>query len=198
MEGDRMSLSSMGSRHQFERPGADIRKTGFLKKLKSHRPQTQKKKFFVLRSTSASGPARLEYYDSEKKFKSGSPPKRSIQLHTCFNINRRSDPSVYGGSSSSSGGKHSRCGFVLHLNDESFTVFAENDEELEAWLSMLLDYQNEYLPDGDMCREHYGLQIVAFDILKENRHFCSVDMIEFLIIPGKSIDRFSASQDSSH
>ena len=124
--------------------------------FQSHRPQTLKKKFFVLRSTSASGPARLEYYDSEKKFKSGSPPKRSIQLHTCFNINRRSDPSVSGGGGSNSGGKHGRFGIVLYLSDESFTVVAENEEELEAWLSMLLDYQNEYLPDGDMCREHYG------------------------------------------
>lgn len=150
-----MSLSSIQSGRQFERPGADIRKTGFLKKLKSHRPQTLKKKFFVLRSTSASGPARLEYYDSEKKFKSGSPPKRSIQLHTCFNINRRSDPSVYGGPSSGGGGKHGRHGIVLYLSDESFTVVAESEEELDTWLTMLLDYQNEFLPDGDMQREHY-------------------------------------------
>ncbi|GFO04453.1 insulin receptor substrate 1 [Plakobranchus ocellatus] len=158
MDADRMSVSSMGVRHLFERPGSDIRKTGFLKKLKSHRPQTLKKKYFVLRSTSASGPARLEYYDSEKKFKSGSPPKRSIQLHTCFNINRRSDSSIHqhGGSSSSSSGKNFRNGLVLYMSDESFTVVAESEEEMEAWLTMLLEYQNEYLPDGDMHREHYG------------------------------------------
>jgi hypothetical protein len=38
--------------------------------------QTMKKKFFVLRREGAKFPARLEYYDTEKKLKSGQPPKR--------------------------------------------------------------------------------------------------------------------------
>lgn len=35
-----------------------------------------KKKYFILRGESESGPSRLEYYDSEKKWKAGHPPKR--------------------------------------------------------------------------------------------------------------------------
>lgn len=35
-----------------------------------------KKKFFVLRGDSPDIPARLEYYDSEKKWKANHPPKR--------------------------------------------------------------------------------------------------------------------------
>lgn len=38
--------------------------------------QTMKKKYFVLRRDSAEVPARLEYYDSEKKFKANLAPKR--------------------------------------------------------------------------------------------------------------------------
>ncbi|WAR16468.1 IRS1B-like protein [Mya arenaria] len=41
-----------------EAPGSDIVKQGLLKKLK-----TMKKKYFILRSTSSSGPSRLDYYD---------------------------------------------------------------------------------------------------------------------------------------
>ena len=60
-------------------------------------PQTGKRKYFVLRSTSSSGPARLEYFDSEKKYKAGTPAKRAIHLHTCFNINKSSDSRQSGG-----------------------------------------------------------------------------------------------------
>ena len=50
-----------------------------------------KKKFFVLREESETGPSRLEYYDSEKKFLSGTVPKQPIVLRSCFDINRKSD-----------------------------------------------------------------------------------------------------------
>ncbi|KAL3196022.1 hypothetical protein MRX96_045412 [Rhipicephalus microplus] len=53
----------------------DIQKTGYLRKLK-----TMKKKFFVMRKESEAGPARLECYDSEKKWKAGALPKRTIAL----------------------------------------------------------------------------------------------------------------------
>lgn len=47
-------------------------KIGYLKKNKSMR-----KKFFVLREeTIYSGPARLEYYESEKKWRNNAPPKK--------------------------------------------------------------------------------------------------------------------------
>ncbi|CAG5133314.1 unnamed protein product, partial [Candidula unifasciata] len=138
MEFDQQSISSTGSRHTFERPGSDIKLAGYLKKLK-----TMKKKYFVLRSTSSSGPARLEYYDSEKKFKAGQPPKRPIHLHTCFNINKKAD------------GRHGKYGIALYTSEECFTVLADSEKQQEAWLSVILEFQNEYLPDGDMHKEHY-------------------------------------------
>ncbi|BFZ11299.1 hypothetical protein BsWGS_14338 [Bradybaena similaris] len=139
MDFDQQSISSTGSRqHTFERPGSDIKLAGYLKKLK-----TMKKKYFVLRSTSSSGPARLEYYDSEKKFKAGQLPKRSIHLHTCFNINKKSDS------------RHGKHGIALYTSEDCFTVLAESEKQQEAWLGVILEFQNEYLPDGDMHKEHY-------------------------------------------
>lgn len=134
MDFDRVSQT--GGR-LFERPGSDIRITGYLKKFK-----TMKKKFFILRSTSSSGPARLEYYDSEKKFNAGHQPKRSIHLHTCFNINRKSD------------GRH-KFAIALYTNEECFSVVCDNERELDMWLSGMLEFQNEYVRDDERCREHY-------------------------------------------
>ncbi|XP_046584232.1 LOW QUALITY PROTEIN: uncharacterized protein LOC124291303 [Haliotis rubra] len=121
----------------FERPGSDIRRMGYLKKLK-----TNKKKFFVLRSTSSSGPARLEYYDSEKKFRNGQLPKRAIQLHTLLNINKKYDS------------KH-KYAIALYTKDDCFSVMADDENEQEDWYELLLDYQCEYLREGDNKREHY-------------------------------------------
>lgn len=134
MDFDRVSQT--GGR-LFERPGSDIRITGYMKKFK-----TMKKKFFILRSTSSSGPARLEYYDSEKKFNAGHQPKRSIHLHNCFNINRKSD------------GRH-KCAIALYTNEECFSVVCDNERELDMWLSGMLEFQNEYVRDDERCREHY-------------------------------------------
>lgn len=101
------------------------------------------KKYFVLRSTSSSGPARLDYYDSEKKFKAAYPPKRSIHLHKCFNINKKVDS------------KH-KFGIVIFFDQECLSVAAESEVDQEDWLNFLLEYQNEYLQDGEPPKQHYG------------------------------------------
>ncbi|XP_052763258.1 uncharacterized protein LOC128205563 [Mya arenaria] len=119
-----------------EAPGSDIVKQGLLKKLK-----TMKKKYFILRSTSSSGPSRLDYYDSEKKFKTGHLPKRSIHLFKCFNINKKID-------------KHKSV-ISIFEGTECFSVIADSEEEQEDWLSKLLEYQNEYLPDGEGPKPHF-------------------------------------------
>ncbi|XP_062580764.1 insulin receptor substrate 2-A-like [Saccostrea cucullata] len=121
----------------FELPGSDILKTGYLKKLK-----TKKDKFFVLRSTSSSGPARLEYHDSEKKFKAGQLPKRQIYLHHCFNINKKSDT------------RQKNC-IALYLVDECFAVVVKDAGEMQIWLDLLLEHQYEYLTDYQQPHPHY-------------------------------------------
>lgn len=104
----------------------EVVKTGNLKKLK-----TNKKKYFVLRCESADYPARLEYYDSEKKFKAHQQPKRSISLKACFNINRRTDMKP-------------KYVIALYTKDDCFCIVLESEEEREAWLKALWALQ-----DGD-------------------------------------------------
>ncbi|XP_069501106.1 insulin receptor substrate 1-like [Ambystoma mexicanum] len=117
---------------------ADVHKCGYLRKQKSmHR------RFFVLRGPSERGPARLEYYESEKKFRAtpkaggvgpGSggppqpPPKRTINLETALNVNKRADA------------KHRHL-LVLYSRDSSFCVACEGEEEQEAWYSAMLELQ---------------------------------------------------------
>ncbi|CAN9501754.1 unnamed protein product [Ophioblennius macclurei] len=102
----------------------DVQKSGYLRKHKSmHR------RFFVLRAASEHGPARLEYYENEKKFRSKSPvPKKVLNLETCFNINKRAD----------SKNKHM---IVLYTRSESFAIAADTEEIQNEWYQAMLDLQ---------------------------------------------------------
>uniref|UniRef100_A0A8C6SJZ9 Si:ch211-284e13.4 n=1 Tax=Neogobius melanostomus TaxID=47308 RepID=A0A8C6SJZ9_9GOBI len=106
--------------HSYE----DVQKSGYLRKHKSmHR------RFFVLRAASEHGPARLEYYENEKKFRSKSPvPKKVLSLDTCFNINKRAD----------SKNKHM---IVLYTRSESFAIAADSEEIQNEWYQAMLDLQ---------------------------------------------------------
>ncbi|GAB6029691.1 hypothetical protein CHUAL_005415 [Chamberlinius hualienensis] len=123
---------------QFTMDG--VVKSGYLKKLKYIRDwhtktarifshQTLKKKFFVLKAESESGPARLEYHDNEKKWKTGVQPKRAINLKTCFDINRRMDTRY-------------QWMIALYTKDDCFAFVLESEHELEDWLSSLLQLQH--------------------------------------------------------
>ncbi|XP_068163878.1 insulin receptor substrate 1-B [Antennarius striatus] len=103
----------------------DVRKSGYLRKQKSmHR------RYFVLRGPSERGPARLEYYESEKKFRGGKAPvpKRAVALETCFNINKRADAK----------NKHM---IVLYTRAESFAVAADNEAQQDEWFQALVELQ---------------------------------------------------------
>ncbi|XP_023130750.1 insulin receptor substrate 1-B [Amphiprion ocellaris] len=102
----------------------DVRRSGYLRKQKSmHR------RYFVLRAASERGPARLEYYESEKKFRGKAPvPKKVVALETCFNINKRAD----------SKNKHM---IVLYTRAESFAVAAENEADQDEWYQAMVDLQ---------------------------------------------------------
>ncbi|XP_017095870.2 insulin receptor substrate 1 isoform X1 [Drosophila bipectinata] len=97
--------------------------SGYHKKLK-----TMKKKFFVLYEETSTNQARLEYYDSEKKFLQRSEPKRVIYLKDCFNINRRLDT------------KH-RFVIVLSSREGGFGIVLESENDLRKWLDKLLFLQ---------------------------------------------------------
>ncbi|XP_022917159.1 insulin receptor substrate 1 isoform X2 [Onthophagus taurus] len=112
------STSSVGD-------ASGVVRTGYLKKLRT----SKRKKFFVLRSETVENAARLEYYDSEKKYAAGARPKRAIALKSCFNINRQPDS------------KH-RHVIALYTKDDRFCILFDSDEELDSWLKILLLLQH--------------------------------------------------------
>lgn len=131
-----MSVKSSGSLHE---PGGPIVCCGYLKKLK-----TCRKKWFVLRSETCESPARLEYYDSEKKFNGGQPPKRVITLRTCFNINKRSDTKY-------------KYVIALYTKDDCFCVVLDTEEDRDMWLKALLSLQHgEDVTDGEPPKPIFG------------------------------------------
>ncbi|XP_069721504.1 insulin receptor substrate 1 [Phaenicophaeus curvirostris] len=117
---------------------SDVRKVGYLRK-----PKSMHKRFFVLRAASESGPARLEYYENEKKWrhKSGAP-KRSIPLESCFNINKRAD----------SKNKHL---VALYTKDEHFAIAADSEPEQESWYQALLQLHNRTKGHHHLHHHHH-------------------------------------------
>lgn len=86
--------------------------------------QTLKKRFFVLRSSPRKGKSRLEYFESEKKFRSKGPPKRVIYLASCLNIAKKEDS------------KH-KLVFALYTREDVFGLIAESEDELNAWMKIM-------------------------------------------------------------
>ncbi|XP_077445045.1 insulin receptor substrate 2-B [Stigmatopora argus] len=130
-------------------PADDVRKCGYLRKQKHGH-----KRFFVLRASSHLGPSRLEYYDSEKKFRGGpragsvgpSSPKRVIYLYQCFTVNKRAD----------SKNKHL---IALYTKDEYFAMVAENERDQEDWyvaVGQLMSEGRKGHPIADDLDDGYG------------------------------------------
>lgn len=132
-----IAMSSGGKGPMSPSSGPVVR-CGHLKKLK-----TLKKKYFVLRGEAPGCLACLEYYDSKKKFENRQPPKRSILLHSCFNINKRGDT------------KHKHV-IALYTKDECFCLILDSEKELDEWLKAMLRLQSGDVPDGEQPRPTFG------------------------------------------
>ncbi|XP_076272148.1 insulin receptor substrate 1 chico isoform X2 [Rhynchophorus ferrugineus] len=119
-------------------PNGEVIRTGLLKKMK-----TARKKFFVLRAEAPDALARLEYYDSEKKYKNGVPAKRCIALKTCFDINKRQDT------------KHKNV-IALYTKDDCFCIVLDNEEEMKSWLKDMLTLQHgAEIPEGEIPKPKF-------------------------------------------
>lgn len=96
-----------------------------------------KKKYFVLYRDSMNNVARLEYYDNDKKFKSGFNAKRIIKLRNCFNISRRMD---------------TKYEFVIALatKEGGFGIVIDSEVEMNKWLNNLLSLQQKYSGECDL------------------------------------------------
>ncbi|XP_077299286.1 insulin receptor substrate 1 chico isoform X2 [Arctopsyche grandis] len=130
-------LNMESSRRKDSQSGEVVRQ-GYLKKLK-----TMKKKYFVLKSETSQNSARLEYYDSEKKWKSQGQPKKVISLKSCFNITRRLDT------------RHKHV-IALYTKDECLCVVLDSEEDLAGWLQALLSllHGENAVDDQPHSRQH--------------------------------------------
>lgn len=107
--------------HLLSNETSGVKKCGYLRKQKhGHR------RFFVLRELTERCPARLEYYESEKKWRNKSAPKRVITLDSCLCVNKRADA------------KHKHL-IALYTKDEYFAVAADNEQEQESWFAVLTE-----------------------------------------------------------
>lgn len=111
---------------------------GYLKKLK-----TGRRRYFVLFRDGPDQSARLDYFETEKKFKSRfSQPKRSIVLKSCFHINRRLDT------------KH-RFVVALYTKDDCFCLVMDSDVKMTQWLKAMTDLHRDET-EGDKSRTTFG------------------------------------------
>lgn len=126
--------------------------SGYQKKLK-----TMKKKYFALYRETTNGAARLEYYDTEKKFIIRAEPKRVIYLKSCFNINRRFDT------------KHN---FVLALSSREggFGIVFNTEIDLRKWLDNLLSIQRDNANRMDEAYNPYGKFYLLIKNSKYSNH----------------------------
>lgn len=107
--------------HLLSNEASGVKKCGYLRKQKhGHR------RFFVLREATERCPARLEYYESEKKWRNKSAPKRLITLDSCLCVNKRADA------------KHKHL-VALYTKDEYFAVAADSEQEQEGWFAVLTE-----------------------------------------------------------
>uniref|UniRef100_A0AAR5QAM4 Insulin receptor substrate 1 n=1 Tax=Dendroctonus ponderosae TaxID=77166 RepID=A0AAR5QAM4_DENPD len=133
-----MSMKSSVSRDGHMPSSGDIIRCGVFKKMK-----TSRKKYFVLRAETPDALARLEYYDSEKKFRAGLPPKRIIALKTCFNINTKTDS------------KHKHV-IALYTKLDCFCIVFDGEDDLKVWLKDFLTLQHgEELPEGEIPKPKF-------------------------------------------
>ncbi|XP_073416674.1 insulin receptor substrate 1-like isoform X2 [Dendrobates tinctorius] len=104
----------------------DVKKCGYLRKQKSMR-----RRFFVLRGPGSRGPARMEYYENEKKFRLGDGsggPRGTIVLEEAFGVNKRADAKR-------------RHLLVLYTRDGGLSVSADGEEEQNAWYQAIQELQ---------------------------------------------------------
>lgn len=103
----------------------------------------------MLREETSNGPARLEYYDSERKFKTGVSPKRCIVLKNCLSINAKTDS------------RH-RHAIFLYTNDDCFGVAFETQVDQQDWLTTMLELRTQVQEDSTLTRPLFGMYNVYY------------------------------------
>jgi len=151
-----------------------------------------RKKWFVLFGPSATEPARLEYWDNERKWRAKTPAKRSIVLQKCFNINRKLDTRD----------SRSKIVIAIYTLDDCMSIVFETENELIDWLDQLLTLQQGKAGNVDGKRpvpnyEHmWNVTVKAFT--PEDNNFTQVDHLkgpQRLCVTPNSVKFFPVGSD---
>lgn len=95
--------------------------------LRCKRTKTIKERYFIILSDPVDpNTGRLEYYESEKKFRHGSPYKASIILKDCFNISRKH------------GTKEEDHMIFIFTKEECYTLYFDDEILFKEWLTLLI------------------------------------------------------------
>ena len=95
-----------------------------------------KKKFFVLHETLDNKPARLEYFDQQKKFEQGQAAKRVILVAGSFAVNKKEDC-------------EQKYVISVFTDKDTFSVVANSEREQLEWLKDLVELQRGGLVGQD-------------------------------------------------
>ncbi|CAL1598095.1 unnamed protein product [Knipowitschia caucasica] len=133
-----------------------VKKCGYLRKQKhGHR------RFFVLQEATESSPARLEYYENEKKWRNKSAAKRCITLDSCLCVNKRADA------------KHKHL-IALYTKDEYFAVAADGEQEQQSWYDVL----SELIAEGKVYDSPVSTSsLVGFEESSSGSSYGAVDAV---------------------
>eukprot|EP00112_Aurelia_sp_Birch-Aquarium-sp1_P003405 Seg138.4 transcript_id=Seg138.4/GoldUCD/mRNA.D3Y31 product="Insulin receptor substrate 1" protein_id=Seg138.4/GoldUCD/D3Y31 len=121
----------------------DVIHLGSLRKLKNN-----KIRFFVLHAASKDGRARLESYQSEKKFKDSSTPNRTIFMSDIFSIDKIKDTA-------------NDFTFAIYLKDEKLGLIAKFPDDRDSWIEAL-DFakkQQMAMPTGSIYEFVWDISI---------------------------------------
>ena len=123
---DHHHSSSSSSHHHNEPP---ILMKAMLKKIKKNNHMI--KRFFVLYDRTAETPAKLVYFDTEKKYLANrAAPKREIVLKSCLNINRKRDPKDARG--------QGFMGLDIYTPEDRLQISFDNREVMKQYSEVLL------------------------------------------------------------
>lgn len=99
-------------------------KEGYITKLSS-----KKRRYFVLYTENEHEFARLDYYESEKRFRtSPAAYKRSILLKDCFAVIKKYDPRFK---------QNEIFVFAIYTRDGCFSLMFDNQDEMNGWFSLI-------------------------------------------------------------
>lgn len=141
--------------------GIETNKTPIVLQASFKKFKTMKKKYFVLYRDSREGVARLEYYDSEKKFKArASQPKRKIFLKGA-NIARRLDTKY-------------KYVIAFENKDDTFMIVLDSETDLNTWLRACIAVQRGEEITEEPAKPTFGkfnIYLFILFLLNNNNRF---------------------------